>query len=458
MAAAGERAVPAMWRHQREAVDFASKREGTLWHMGMGTGKSRCAIELAKRKGVKTMLIVCPLSVVQAWSKQFHTFAEGEYTVLTLDKKTVKAKAEETRKALKMSKANGHPLCVVVNYESARLGDLAKLIKATDWDLLVMDEVHRIKSPSGATSRFLSQVSQNVRLRVGLSGTPMPHSPLDVYAQARAIDPRVFGWSFVQFRKRYAVMGGYGGYQVTGYQNQDDLARRMARFTYQCDRSVLDLPEAMHEVREVNLCKNAQAVYKDLDSEFQAWVDEGEVTAANALVKLLRLQQVTSGRLPVDHGHGTQLVQVDDAKQEELTELLRDLPPDEPVVVFGKFRSDMDSVHAAAAKLDRKSLELSGQRRELGDWQLGKAPILAVQIQSGGTGVDLTRAAYCVYMSTGFNLGDYEQSLARVHRPGQDRTVFYYHIVAKGTVDEKVYHALRARKKVVESILAEVAK
>jgi SNF2 family DNA or RNA helicase len=115
-------------------------------------------------------------------------------------------------------------------------------------------------------------------------------------------------------------------------------------------------------------------------------------------------------------------------------------------------------VHEAAKLTARDSLELSGSVRQLEQWQAGEAPVLAVQIQSGGTGVDLTRAAYCVYLSTGFSLGDYEQSLARVHRPGQDRTVFYYHIVAKDTVDEKVYAALRARKKVVEAILDEVSK
>lgn len=453
-----ETKVPAMWRHQRDAVNFALSRSGTYWHMGMGTGKSRCAIELAKAKGSRRVLIVCPLSVVQAWAKQFSMYAPGQFTVVTLNKGTVASKASQAKDALRLSSASLSPVAVVVNYESARLGDLAKMIKSTDWDLLVMDEVHRIKSPGGATSRFISQVAQNVPLRVGLSGTPMPHSPLDVYAQARAIDPYVFGWSFVAFRKRYALMGGFGGKQVIGYQRQEDLAQKLGTFTFQCDRGVLDLPDAIHEVREVEMSPKARKVYAQLDQEFQAWVGEGEVTAANAMVKLLRLQQVTSGRVQVDHGTHESLEVVDDSKLKALVDLFEDLPMDEPVVVFGRFRSDLQTAHEAAAKTGRKSLELSGNRRELERWQAGEAPVLAVQIQSGGTGVDLTRAAYCVYLSTGFSLGDYEQSLARVHRPGQDRTVFYYHIVAKGTVDEKVYAALRARKKVVEAILDEVTK
>jgi SNF2 family DNA or RNA helicase len=447
-----------MWRHQREAVKFALDRSGTYWHMGMGTGKSRCAIELAKFRNCKTVLIVCPLSVVEGWAKQFRLYAESQFNVVRLNKGRVADKADKVRAALRLRSASGVPAAIVVNYESARLGALAKIIKESNWDLLVMDEVHRIKSPGGATSRFLSQVAQKVPLRVGLSGTPMPHSPLDVYAQARAIDPSVFGWSFVSFRKRYATMGGFGGKQVIGYQNQDDLARRLGTFTFQCDRGVLDLPDAVHEVREVELSPKAKKIYAELDREFQAWVGEGEVTAANAMVKLLRLQQVTSGRVQVDHGTHESLDEVDDSKLKALTDLFEDLPRDEPVVVFGRFKSDLQTVHEAAKLTARDSLELSGSVRQLEQWQAGEAPVLAVQIQSGGTGVDLTRAAYCVYLSTGFSLGDYEQSLARVHRPGQDRTVFYYHIVAKDTVDEKVYAALRARKKVVEAILDEVSK
>ena len=144
-----------------------------------------------------------------------------------------------------------------------------------------------------------------------------------------------------------------------------------------------------------------------------------------------------------------------------MADILEDLPADEPVAVFGRFRSDLEAVHAAAKSVGRQSLELSGRRKELEDWQAGKAPILAVQIQAGGVGIDLTRCgdqncAYVLYLSTGHNLGDYEQSLARVHRPGQERTVFYYHILAKDTIDERIFKALRARKNVVESILADI--
>jgi len=81
-----------------------------------------------------------------------------------------------------------------------------------------------------------------------------------------------------------------------------------------------------------------------------------------------------------------------------------------------------------------------------------------VQIQSGGVGIDCTRAAYAFYYSLGFSLGDYDQSLARLRRPGQTRCVRYYHLVATGTVDEQVYAALRDRRTVIDAVMNKLTK
>jgi len=79
--------------------------------------------------------------------------------------------------------------------------------------------------------------------------------------------------------------------------------------------------------------------------------------------------------------------------------------------------------------------------------------LLAVQMQAGGVGIDLSKARFSIYFSVGFSLGDYEQSLARVHRPGQLHKVFYIHMLAQNTVDEKIYMALKNKKNIINSIV-----
>ena len=360
--------APPLWNHQREAVAFASERTATMFHMGLGTGKSRCAIEVAKEMGARRVLVLCPLSVCDAWREQFGRFGE-EFVPIILDKGSVAKKTKRVKDESVRAAALGKPSVVVVNYESARNQPLAGQLLDARFDLLILDESHRIKSPSGTTSRWVSRLAQTCRRRLALTGTPMPHSPLDAYAQFRSLDPQVFGWSFVKFRRQYAVMGGFGGKQVTGYQNLDRLREKMSGLTFQASRDVLDLPEAIHEQRIVDLPPKARRAYADMDSAFCASVRDGEITAANALVKLLRLQQLTSGRVTVDGEEESRLVQVHDAKEKALADLLTDLPQDEPVVVFGRFRSDLASVHGAAQATGRGSLELSGER------QIGRAHV-----------------------------------------------------------------------------------
>jgi hypothetical protein len=79
--------------------------------------------------------------------------------------------------------------------------------------------------------------------------------------------------------------------------------------------------------------------------------------------------------------------------------------------------------------------------------------IVAVQIQSGGEGIDLTRAHYGIYYSLGYSLKDFLQSRRRLVRPGQEHPVLFTHLVCANTVDEDVYEALDAREKVVEFVL-----
>lgn len=180
------------------------------------------------------------------------------------------------------------------------------------------------------------------------------------------------------------------------------------------------------------------------------------MTAANGLVKLLRLQQITSGWVRADESD--QLVEVDTSKADALGELVNDIDADEPIVVFCRFTSDINAVERTAEKLGRPFGQLTGRANDLDENILPETIddqpgyLFAVQIQSGGVGVDFTRSRYCVYYSVGYSLGDYRQSVARLHRPGQERSVHYYHIIAASTVDETIYETMVQRDEAVAEI------
>jgi SNF2 family DNA or RNA helicase len=245
--------------------------------------------------------------------------------------------------------------------------------------------------------------------------------------------------------------------KVLKWLRQDEITEKLDSHSWRVTADeVLDLPDAIHEVIPVELGNKTTRFYTALEHEMTAAIEAGTVTVSNALTKLLRLQQATGGYARTEES-GNVLIDGTPIKAAMLEDLLEDLPATEPFVVFCRFRSDLNEIAALSRRLGRQYAELSGERRDLASWQEGHATILGVQIQSGGAGIDLTRAAYCCYYSLGFSLGEYEQSLARLRRPGQTRCVRYYHMVAKGTVDEQVYEALSERRSVVDAVLQKLS-
>lgn len=421
-----------LWSHQHAAGVWAAERHASMLAMDMGTGKSLTALFAAGAAEQMT-----PLLLVDGQTKR-------RAAVL---KQTVAA-------------SRGQPLAVIVNYDAIWLKDLAPVVSGIDWSAIILDESHRIKSPGGKASRWLSMLAaaQPNAKRLLLTGTPMPHSPLDLWAQFRFLNSRVFGNSFTRFRARYAECDRMFPSKVRAWKRQPELMRILDEHAWRVSADeVLDLPDAIHETVPVVLSSKTLRFYRELEREMTAGIEAGTVTAANALTKLLRLQQATGGYATLDGG-GVVAIDGTPAKRHALEEWLSDLPVSEPIVVFCKFRADLEDVEAAARATGRTYAEVSGSRKDLERWQCGDASIVGVQIQSGGVGIDLTRAAYAAYYSLGFSLGDYEQSLARLRRPGQNRCVRYYHFVATGTVDERVYAALRERSDVVNAVLSGLSK
>jgi SNF2 family DNA or RNA helicase len=223
---------------------------------------------------------------------------------------------------------------------------------------------------------------------------------------------------------------------------------------------VLDLPESVDVVVEVELEKDAMRIYREIQADFIAGLSSSSssssspvvVTAANAMVVALRLAQVTGGTLRDDAG-AEHVVSV--AKRDALADYL-DGMGGEPVVVFGRFRADLDAIHQAAAAAGLSSSELSGRRSELAAWQAGDTVVLVAQVAAGSVGIDLTRARVAVWYSLSYNLAEYVQARARVLRPGQTRAVVFAHVIAKSTIDGAVYRALEARSAVVAAIVDHV--
>ena len=436
------------WRHQRQAVAFASHLPSVMLAHKMGCGKTLTSISILNTWDARRVVIVCPLSVMTTWAREFRDHSDEPWVVHVLDQGTSTKKAKSMQKQLELADVKKVRLAVVINYESIWRDQLAKAFKAQEWDAVVMDEIHRCKTPGSRVSKFMQGFVDGVKKRIGLTGTPMPHSPLDVYAQYRLLDPAIFGTSFARFRAQYAIMGGFGGYEVKGFRDQDKLAEKMALITHFADKPK-DLPPELFSQRDTNLEPEAWKTYQELEDEMIAEVEAGEITVANGLVKLLRLQQITGGFLKLD---SDDVIAISQAKYKLMADVMEDV--EFPVVVFCRFRKDLEAVQQLAQSLGARYGEVSGSRKDLEEGRMpDNVDIMAVQIAAGGVGIDLTRASTALWYSTGFSLGDYQQACARLHRPGQKKTVNHIHLVCRDTVDEVVFKAIKKKGNIVQAVI-----
>lgn len=485
------------WHHQLRAFHFARERDAFGLFMGMGTGKSRVVTDLHADLVLNApdflgrSLIIAPPKALGVWPREFRKHSPlANVNVVAPRRKprrglrlrgakmSMAERAEAIRAALAYEDGRaGDPIVVVVNYEAAWQEPLASLLLSVEWDQGILDESHKIKAPGGKWSLFCSRLRKVCRRRGLLTGTPNPHSPLDIYGQYRFADPGVFGTSFAAMRNRYSVMGGYGGHEIIAYKVAPTLpkggpnpyydarlaqeyADKMYSIAIHVADDVLDLPVPVWSTVETTLSPKAQATYDALEADLYAEIGDGSITAANALTKILRLQQTTSGWIPLDEDPASiekerEWIEIDHAKRDLLADVLDDLPVDEPIVVACRFTRDLDNVRLVAEEQGRRYGEISGRRDDGLDedaCMTTAADVVGVQIQAGGVGIDLTRAAYAVHYSVGYSLGDWDQWLKRTHRPGQTRQVRYINLVCEGTKDEEVFSALRARRTLVEFV------
>lgn len=473
-----DRAVLPPWPHQKHGAAMIGQLAGSLLSWDMGSGKTKTVYDAIIEYGFRVTLVCCPLSVVSVWEREAKKHVPDDMIVRVLALRSNKSVAERAmmmRDAIRSLGAH-EQLVVVVNYEAARAGPFVKEAVKHDWDCVVADECHRISNPSTATAKVLSKIGLRAKHRVGLSGTVMGNGRIDVFGQFKFIEPALFGEAFTWFKARYCIYGGIGGHELKGYQNEEEFDALMGRITTKVRiEDVVDLPEGMDVNITIDLDAETRRVYKEIEQDFISQLDDGAVTATNAITKLLRLQQATSGYASIEQEDGERReVHLGDEKYKALLEIMEDAPRDEPIVVFARFVHDLKNIRRAAMESDRPCYDISGFGNQQEEWEaecdrvreehehLGEGlaksggPVIAVQIQAGGVGIDLTKARYCVYYSLGYSLTEYLQSRARVLRPGQTRAVIYYHLVANSSVDQSVYGALRNKQKVVDAVLAKI--
>lgn len=454
------------YKYQLRALAKIDKLDGVAGlFMEMGTGKTKVAIDWAgigyHNYGIKRVLVICPLSVVGVWQRQIKQHLPFFARVRVLTGSTPE-RAAAIRKMIRSPQPTQDWL--IINYEGIWRGDgrnrIEDLLEKWGPNLVICDEGHRLKSPTAKQSKAAARIGAYAEQRLVLTGTPITKSPLDVFGQFRFLDPHIFGANWYRFKNHYGIWGGFGNYQLRGYKDLKGLITKVRENTFRIKKEqAIDLPEKVSVTVPVELGQKAMDYYRKMAKEMIIEIEETHATAAIVLTKILRLSQITSGFITDIEGEPRVF---DSSKLNVCIDLLDDmLAQDKKVVIFVRFRKDIERLEAAIVKrFGKQPLILSGsvpmsQRdsivQEFHDDKRKK--IFIAQIQAGSLGIDLTPASVAIFFSLDYSFANYVQAQDRLHRIGQHQKVTYYHLVVPRTIDELTLTILKEKGDLAHAIV-----
>lgn len=368
--------------------------------------------------------------------------------------------------------------------------------------LVAADESSWAKSPSSARTKRLLAIGrhQNAVYRRLLDGTPAAEGSLDLWAPCAFLDPKLLGHpSYFTFRNRYAQMEvGYagGGRQFAKhavdsdgrklYKNLPELSEKLSRFSFRVRRrEVADVPEPEYRSLFFELTAKQRAVYDRLDGEYVADLRRGVLPVSMAITRLLRLQMISRGYYPPEvtgavcpacGGAGSEdcprceglgvvpvraeLERIDDDNP-ALDALIAELEsrPVEPIVVWTRFRQDVDDVTNALAYLGRRvgrydgSIPVARREENYAAFRAGALDALVATTGSGVTrGHDLSVANLVFYYSNSYALRDRLQSQSRTESLDRRCPTEVIDLIGVDTRDGPIVETLRSKRAVAELI------
>lgn len=324
--------------------------------------------------------------------------------------------------------------------------------------MMVVDEAHGIKNPRAQRTKTIRKAGALASYRRVLTGTPIT-KPFDIYSQIDFLDPdfwpskgisnfTAFKTYFANWRTR-PLGHGRQFLELVSYKNLDTLEKWIAEKGHRLTKDeCLDLPPKLYSKRYFELSPDCQKAYDDLKATCMTQLAQGEVSVTLPITLLLRLQQVTSGYLPLNDGAGTVRLE-GNARLDAFSEWAEEV--DRQAIVWARFTEDIDQICERLTDLggDKCWVRYDGQVDDDGrakakaQFQSGERQWFVGNPQAGATGLTLVGAKHVAYYSNSFRLVDRLQSEDRAHRIGQTEKVDYVDFMAQDTVDEKIVAALR---------------
>jgi superfamily II DNA or RNA helicase len=404
----------------------------------MGLGKTLQAItyllsEKNENKHVgKTSLIVCPASLVYNWKSEFEKFSPD------LDVVVAYGTPEERLSLLHERK----PDVFITSYPLLRQD--AAFYEQAAFDSLILDEAQAIKNHLTKTAKAVKQI--NASKRFALSGTPIENSLYELWSIFDAVLP-----------------GFFPNHSAFRNMAPDRIAEMVRPFILRrVKQDVLkELPEKIETIHQSELTLSQKELYLGYLDKIQQETKESlqnegfERSRIKILAGLTRLRQLCCHpSLFVEnyHGHSGKLEQLQDIIENALENKRR-------LLIFSQFTSMLQMIREKLEPLEIGYFYLDGQtpskeRVEMAErFNQGENDIFLISLKAGGTGLNLTGADTVILYDLWWNPAIEEQAAGRAHRMGQKNSVHVMKLIARGTIEEKIYEMQQRKKELIQQVI-----
>lgn len=395
-----------------------------------GLGKSAQAIRACDELGAKTVLVVCPSSVCEAWRREF----------------------------LKWSKTD--PVVIVLSYNMAQRALMQPgHIPPGEYDVLICDEAHYLKNYNAKRTQMvfggkcdgkdgLVSHAKHVML---LSGTPMPNNPSELWPMLRACAPEtIMGkkgkpYAFWQFATKYCHIVNNGfGQQIKGSKNHEKLKATLDGFLLRRTKA-----EVLKELPPIDFAE----LYIEAALAFNA-----ELAEERWLIRRTLEQEGVEGLAKIAPHVATLRRYTGMAKVQPCVDWIETWYEcgGGPLVVFAYHTQVIDTLSKSLYDIPRSVITgvTPQQQRasEIDKFQSGKSRLFIGQINAAGEGITLTAASDVLFVESSWVPKDNLQAAMRVHRIGQNNACMVRFAMVPNSVDEAVQRAVMRKSRDIEKI------
>lgn len=340
---------------------------------------------------------------------------------------------------------------IITNIETLRneeiIDKLKLLCNKGIINMIALDEGHKCKDPTSQQGKALLKLQAETM--ISMTGTPLMNNPLDLYIHLKWLGYEKH--AFYSFKKHYCVFGGFGGYQIVGYRNLDQLKEQFEDIMIRrLKKDVLDLPEKIYTTEYVEMSPKQAKIYKEIQSDLLDNIDKVS-SALNPLAELIRLRQATGYT-----GILSSTIQ-ESAKLDRLEELLDEIVSNGgKALIFSNWTAMTNPTFERLRRFNPAIItgetkdRVAEQDKFMND---DSCKVIIGTIGAMGTGLTLTAGSTVIFLDEPWNRATREQAEDRAHRIGTKENVNIIFLITKNTIDERIHQIVEDKGEMADMLV-----